>query len=128
MTKLADKVFVIPTSLDSAFFQAWLEFSKPLHKLSSTEMKVLSEFLRIRHELSSKILDEELLNKNTFSNENKNLVKGICDLKTAHYQAIMTGLRKKGIIKNDEIHPKLLPVITGDADNFKLMIIFKFNG
>ncbi len=128
MTKLADKVFVIPTSLDSAFFTAWLEFSKPLHKLSSTEIRVLAEFLRIRHELSSKILDEELLNKNTFSNENKNLIKEICGLKTAHYQAIMTGLRKKGILKENNIHPKLLPVIQEDANSFNLMIMFKFNG
>ena len=126
--KLADKVFVIPTPLDSNFFKAWLEFAKPLHKLSSTEMRVLAEFLKIRHDLSYKILDEELLDKNTFSNDNKNLVKGICELKTAHYQAIMTALRKKGIIKNDTIHPKLLPIIQEGSDSFKLMILFKFNG
>ena len=101
---------------------------KPYHKLTSREIDVISELVKIRFQLSKVILDEDVLDSVLMSEDTKKKVREICKIKLSHFQVIMGKLRKHGIIINDKINKRFIPNIKEDAKDFRLIFYFDLDG
>lgn len=119
-----NNVISIKASTEKNFFRWWLEFLKPLHKLTDREIDVMASFLKQRYELSKVIKDEELLNKVTMSDDTKRKVRGDCGMTQAHFQVIMTKFKKNKVIDGGKISPRLIPRLEEGAKNFQLLLSF----
>ena len=119
-----NNVITIPTSIEGKFFRYWLEFLKPFHKLTDRETDVMASFLKQRFELSKVIKDQEVLNKYTMNEETKKKVRDECNITQAHFQVIMTKLKKSKMIDNGRINPKFIPRVEEDAKSFHLLLSF----
>lgn len=123
--KKVNGVIHIPSSLNGSFFRYWLEFLSPFHDLSPREMDVAANFLKQRFILSQAITDNELLDKIVMSQETKKKVIQECSISTAHFQMVMSKLRKSKIIVNDKLNPKFVPKGMSNGDkSFQLLLYF----
>lgn len=120
-----NNVITISTSTEGKFFRYWLEFLKPFHKLTDRETDVMASFLKQRYELSKVIKDQELLNKVTMSEDTKRKIREECGITQAHFQVIMTKLKKSKIIDNGRINPRFIPRVEENANNFQLLLSFE---
>lgn len=118
----------IPATVETNFFKYWFEFLKPYHKLTSREIDVISELVKIRFQLSKVILDEDVLDSVLMSEDTKKKVREICKIKLSHFQVIMGKLRKHGIIVNDKINKRFIPNIKEEAKDFRLIFYFDLDG
>lgn len=119
-----NNVITIPTSTEGKFFRYWLEFLRPFHKLTDREIDVTASFLKQRYELSKVVSDQEVLNKLIMSEDTKRKVREDCQISQAHFQVIMTKLKKSKIIDNGRINPKFIPKLDKDSNNFQLLLHF----
>ena len=106
------------------FFNYWLQFLKPYHKLRDKEIEMLSFFLLKRDELSEKIKDETLLDSMLFDKKIKDEIRKKMNYSNHQvFNNMLSSLRAKGVIVDNKIHKGLIPHLTNN--NFKL--IFNFN-
>ena len=112
-------------SPDGDFFQLWVEFLKPVHKLTNREMDVLAVFLKRRYELGKVITDADVLDRVLMSEETKLGIRKECDVSPKHFQVIMARFRKNGVVKDNKIFLPLIPTITGEGVG--LMVYFSFD-
>lgn len=123
-----NNVISISASLSSEtknFFRYWVEFTKPLHRLTDREMDVVTAFLHKRYELSKDILDPVKLDKYLMNEDTKAEIRDECGVSPAHFQVIMGKLRKSGIIKDGNINPLFIPNIKEDNGTFQLLLYFQ---
>lgn len=119
-----NKCITIPTSIDGKFFRYWLEFLRPFHRLTEREIDVTASFLKQRYELSKVVSDPEVLDKLTMSEDTKRKVREDCKISQAHFQVIMTKLKKSKVVENGKINPKFIPKVDEDAKIFQLLLLF----
>lgn len=119
-----NNVINVPSSTEDKFFRYWLEFLKPYHRLTDRESDVMASFLKQRFELSKVVSDQEILNKLTMSEDTKKKVREECGITQAHFQVIMTKLKKNNIIYNGRINPKFIPRVEKDTNTFQLLLLF----
>ena len=123
-----NNVIGISASLSSEtenFFRYWVEFTKPLHRLTDREMDVVTAFLQKRYELSKDILDPIKLDKYLMNEDTKAEIRDECGVSPAHFQVIMGKLRKSGVIKDGNINPLFIPNIKEDNGTFQLLLYFQ---
>jgi len=125
MSKNANNVVRIPTSIEGKFFRYWFEFLQPFHHLTSREMDIITAFLKERYALSKVIKDNAILDRVTMSDETKRKVREDCNISLAHFQVIMGKLRKSKVIEDNKINPRFIPNIEEDSGVFKLLILFE---
>lgn len=123
-----NNVITIPASIEGNFFRYWFEFLRPFHKLTDREMDVIASFVKYRHSLSKVVSDQEVLNRLTMSDDTKRKVREDCNISQAHFQVIMTKLKKSKVIENGRINPKFIPRLDEDSNNFQLLLSFDLNG
>lgn len=126
MSKRADNVVRIPTSLDNSFFKYWFLFLAPFHHLTNREIDVISSFCKQRYELSKVITDDNILDQVTMSDETKRKVREECEITLPHFQVIMSKLRKSKVIIDGKINPKFIPNLIENTDSFQLLLFFDF--
>ena len=119
-----NNVITIPTSTEGKFFKYWFEFLRPFHKLTDREIDVIASFVRHRHNLSKVIKDQEILDKVTMSEDTKRKIREDCNITQAHFQVIMTKLKKSKVIDNGKINPRFIPRLDSDSKNFQLLLSF----
>lgn len=119
-----NNVINIPTSNEVKFFKCWLEFLKPLHKLTDREIDVLASFLKYRYKLSKVVSDQDVLNKLVMGEDTKRKIREECNLTHTYFQVIMTKLKKSKIIDNGIINPRLIPKIDEDSNTCQLLLSF----
>jgi len=122
----ADKVIKIPASLDDNFFKYWLQFLSPFHNLPPKVLFVGAAILKKRYELSKKIADDELVDKVLLSKDGGRELREECGISLQHYHNVLCWLRKVKILIDDRVNPRFIPQITGEKDNFKLLLLFDF--
>lgn len=122
-----NNVITIPTSIEGSFFRYWFEFLRPFHKLTDREMDVIASFVKHRYMLSKVVSDQEILNRLTMSDDTKRKVREDCNISQAHFQVIMTKLKKSKVIENGRINPKFIPRLDKDSNNFQLLLSFNLN-
>ena len=118
------KIANINIKLKDLFFK-WMEITKPFHKLTGQQQRVLALFLFYHYTYKQEITNQKILWKVIFDYDTKMLIKEELELKDAGFQNIMHQLRKRGIFKNGKIVPAYIPNLKEGAKNFK--IIFNFN-
>ena len=119
-----NNVITIPTSVEGSFFRFWFEFLRPFHKLTDREMDVIASFVKHRYALSKVVSDQDVLDKLTMSDDTKRQVREDCNISQAHFQVIMTKLKKSRVIENGRINPKFIPRLDKDSNNFQLLLSF----
>lgn len=119
-----NNVISVPTSIEGKFFKFWLEFLRPFHKLTDREIDIMASFLKQRYKLSKVIKDQGILDKYSMNEETKRIVREECDITQAHFQVIMTKLRKNKVIEGDRINPKFIPRIEEGASSCQLLLSF----
>lgn len=122
--KEINNVITIPSSIEGNFFRYWFEFLRPFHKLTEREIDVISSFVKQRYELSKVVSDQAVLDKLTMSEDTKKRVREDCGISQAHFQVIMTKLKKSRVIENGRINPRFIPRLGMNSDNFKLLLSF----
>ena len=125
MERKPNNVIALKSSLSGRFFRIWLEFLRPFHKLTERETDVMAAFLKQRFELSKVVSDQEVLNKLTMSEDTKRKVRDDCNISQAHFQVIMTKLKKSKMIDNGKINPRFIPRVEQDAKSFQLLLSFE---
>ena len=111
-------------SPDGDFFRAWVDFHRPIHKLTKREMDVLAAFLKKRWELSKKTKDEDALDNYLMSEEVRSQISKECGMNMRHLRVTLSTFRKRGILVNEKFIITLLPTIT--KDGACLMVYFDF--
>lgn len=125
MERKPNNVIALKSSLGGRFFRIWLEFLRPFHKLTERETDVMAAFLKQRFELSKVVSDQEVLNNLTMSEDTKKKVRDDCNISQAHFQVIMTKLKKSKMIDNGKINPRFIPRVEQDAKGFQLLLAFE---
>lgn len=118
------KIANINVSVKGLFIK-WVELTRPFHKLTNQQQKVLALFLFHHYSLKKEITNDKILFKILFDYEVKQKIKDELSIKDSVFQNIMYFFRKKGIIIDGRISNNYIPVLNKDATNFKL--IFNFN-
>lgn len=110
---------------EKLFFQRWLEFLKPYHKLRQKEIELLALFLYKRHKLQKVIRDEKILNKMLFDTESRKEIRDELNYSSSQVlNNMISSLRSKKVLEADNsILSSLIPNL--DGNNFKL--VFNFN-
>ena len=123
-----NNVIRIPTKIGMEFFKKWLEFILPFHHMTPKEMDIVSAYLYKRYELSAAIKDNDLLDRVTMGSDFRDEVRALCDMSLNQFQVLLCKLRKRGVLVNDRIHPKLIPnlVVDNNTGSFKLLLLFDF--
>lgn len=124
MERKPNNVIVLKSNLNGKFFRMWLEFLRPFHKLTERETDVMAAFLKQRFELSKVVSDQEVLNKLTMSEDTKRKVREECGISQAHFQVIMTKLKKSKMIENGKINSKFIPRVGQTSKGFQLLLAF----
>lgn len=119
-----NNVIALKSNLSGKFFRIWLEFLRPFHKLTDRETDVMASFLRQRFELSKVVSDQEVLDRLTMSEDTKKKVREECNISQAHFQVIMTKLKKTKMIDNNKINPRFIPRVDKNSKGFQLLLVF----
>ena len=106
-------VLPLSTTMDK-LFKNWLTFLKPIHSLTDREIDVAAAFVKQRYLLSKAISDDAILHKVVMSEDTKRAVREECKVTPAHFQVIISTLRKQGIIVDNKLAPRYIPRIYED--------------
>ncbi|MGK2864879.1 MAG: hypothetical protein ACSLE0_23305 [Chitinophagaceae bacterium] len=106
-------------------FKLWLEITTTFHKLTKQQISVLALFLYYHHELGKEITNNKIVWKMVFDYEVKEKIKKELDMGDAGFQNVLTRLRKKGIINDNQIVKTYIPLLEKNNNNFR--VIFNFN-
>ena len=108
-------------------FNWWLVLTKPFHKLTDREIRLVEAYLVEHSKLQDNINDDKLIRDLLYSTSTRKRIMETVEMDQAQFNNMLTLLRRKGIFKGKELNPKMFPNISKDADNFKLIFQFKFN-
>lgn len=115
-----------PVTPDKNFFKWWCILLYPFVSLTPREMDVLAAYLRQRFELAKVISDVTILDSQLMSNDTKDKVIEECHITLQHYYVVMSTLRKKNVISDSGINPKMIPNIRPDDNGcFQLLILIE---
>lgn len=110
------------------FFERWLLFLEPIHKLTDRQQEVFVAFLMEWFELSKKINDDDLINKTLLSLETRNKIKDSMGLSPQNFKLIMDGYKKKNVLIEEngvlKFNKKIMPNIKDGQKDLKLLIMF----
>lgn len=109
---------------DGDFFRVWVEFLRPIHNLTNTEMGVLAALLKKRYELSKKYSDPEDVDEKLMGKTAKKEIMQECNLTPKYFRVILTKFRKNGVIANNKIFLHLVPSLTKSGAG--LLVYFDF--
>ena len=68
-----------------------------------------------------------MLDQFVLSKETKEKVRKECKITGAYFQVLLANLKKKGVIKNNQFNPKIIPNTNNVEDSFQLLIFFDLN-
>lgn len=107
------------------FFHRFVEFLYPFHGLTDRQQKVLSLLLYYHYELKSQITNNKILWKEVFDYDTKVKIYTEMDIKATALENLLTQLRKKKVIIDNEISGVYIPIIDNKSKKFSLK--FNFN-
>lgn len=128
MKSIPHNMIRIKAKLDGDFFRYWFEFLEPFHKLTNREIDIITAFVKERYRLSKLVSDNDLLDKVLMSEDTRRKIREECNINLAHFQVILSKFKKQGIIIDDKINPKYIPLVTQDVEDegsFRLLLVFE---
>lgn len=122
-----NNVLNIDASSSMDFFKWWCTLIHPFVELTPREIDVIASFLKQRLELSQQV-PPELVDRLLMSNETKSKVIEDCHITQSHFYVVMSTLKKKKVISDKGINPRLIPNVRKDDNGvFQLLILIKNN-
>jgi len=106
-------------------FKTWLQITRVFHGLTKQQLDVLALLLYYHYTLSQEITNNKILWKIVFDYETKSKIKEELGIADAGLQNVLTQLRKKNIVNDNQIVSTYIPNIEKGSSSFK--IIFNFN-
>lgn len=107
------------------FFFRYVEFLQPFHKLTSQQQKVLALFLYYHYKLQKEITNNKVLWKEVFDYDTKKLISEELDIADQALQNLLSQLRKKNVIIDNQISALYVPALSNNSKTFT--ITFNFN-
>ncbi len=107
------------------FFYRYIEFLTPFHKLTKQQQHVLALLLYHRYRLQKEITNVKILWKELFDYDTKQLISEELGIADQSLQNILTQLRKRNVIIDNQISSVYIPELIGDSKQF--IINFNFN-
>lgn len=127
------KVLPVLCTPEEDFFLKWVEYLKPIHKLTKREQEVFAAFLRNRYELSLGICDPNILEEICLNEANRDKIRQNLNMSGPQMNGVLTKLKEARVIKPHykingkinyyEISPSFIPNYT-KGEPFKLMLLF----
>ena len=115
----------IAASDEMEFYKWWLTLIHPFVDLTPREVDVVSAFLKQRMELSKQV-PQELVDTLLMSNDIQKKVIEDCHIAQSHFYVLKGNLKKKGVITEKGIEPKLIPNVREDDNGvFQLLFLIK---
>jgi len=108
--------------------QKWLLLTRPLHKLTEAEEKILFTFLRKRFEFKAEIDSDDIVDRLLFSTDVRGDVQHELGYKMGTFQNYLSSMRTKGVILDNKINKKMVPNIAVGDKKFQLIFNFTING
>ncbi len=105
--------------------EGFLNITKPMHKMTEQEIKIVTLFLYYYNEEKSNFAREADLWKHLFSYDMKLKIREKLGINNPVFQNLLTSLRKKKVIQDNKISSYYLLNINADDEAFEL--IFRFN-
>ena len=94
---------------EDKFLRVWVEFLGPFHKLTSRERDVMARIIAQYYKLRESIPDQEVLKEVMWSNTSRKDMRESLGMTPAHFQMILTTLKKNGILDDGLINKRFLP-------------------
>lgn len=102
----------------------WLEFTAPIHKLTKTEIQVMTEILKLRDELRVKISDEKIVEDYIFGRDGRLKLMESLDMTNTRLNNLMFSLRSKKAIVDNGINKFFIPNLKDDSDKYIINLEF----
>jgi len=122
--KANEKIANINTRLKTFFFR-YVEIMTPFHKLAPRHQRVLALLLYYHFQLQKEITNNKILWKSVFDYDTKILICDELNVQQAGLENLLSQLRKKNVVINNQISPAYIPVLTKNAKSFNIQ--FNFN-
>ena len=106
----------------------WLLLTRPLHKLTIAEEKILHCFLRKRFEFMASTSSNEIIDRLLFSTEVRRDIQDELGYKMGTFQNYLSAMRTKGVIFENKLNKKMIPNIKLGDKTFQLIFNFTING
>jgi len=119
---MAQKKITIPTTIDKVFKQ-YLTITKPLNQLTPKEIELLSHLLLMNHKEQDNFKSEDDKWLKIFSTKSRKQIIEDLNITDYDFNNMMTSLRKKKVIVNNQIQKYFIPQIS--EDGFQLTYEFK---
>ena len=103
----------------------WLELTRPFHNLTNQQINVLALFLYYHYKFKKEIKNTRVLWKELFDYDTKKLIRDELNMKGQGLQNVLTQLRKKNVIVDNQILSSYIPNMEIGSKSFK--VIFNFN-
>lgn len=121
-----EKVANINTNIKS-FFRRWVQFTEPFHKLNNRQQQVLSLLLYYHYILKQEITNNKILWKEVFDYDTKVKIYSELEIHTTGLENILTQLRKKNVIMDNQISPVYIPDLDKNSKTFTIKYNFRIN-
>lgn len=121
-----EKVANINTNLKS-FFRRWVQFTEPFHKLNNRQQQVLSLLLYYHYILKQEITNNKILWKEVFDYDTKVKIYSELEIHQTGLENILTQLRKKNVIMDNQISPVYIPDLDKNSKTFTIKYNFVIN-
>ena len=108
--------------------EKWLLLTRPLHKLTEAEEKILLCFLRKRFEFLDAVGNEDVVDRLLFSTDVRRDIKNELGYKMGTFQNYLSSLRSKGVISDNKINSRMIPNMRAGDKSFQLIFNFTING
>jgi hypothetical protein len=106
----------------------WLIITRPLHRLTEAEEKILYCFLRKRFEFSKDVSSDEIVDRLLFSTDVRKDIQDELGYKMGTFQNYLSSLRAKGVVFDNKINKKMIPNFKIGDKGFQLIFNFTING
>jgi len=107
---------------------SFLTITKSMHKMTDQEIKILTLFLFYHNKEKKNFARDKDLWKHIFDYDTKLKIREELEIGNAVFQNILTSLRKKKVIKNNQIIPYFILNIKEEDEAFELIFRYKLNG
>jgi len=107
------------------FFFRYVDFTAPFHKLAKQHRQVLSLLLYYHYTFGKDITNNKILWKTIFDYDTKLLISEELEMNSQALTNILSQLRKKKVIMDNQVAPVYIPNLSRDAKQF--VMTFNFN-
>jgi len=106
-------------------FNKWLSITASFHKLNNQQQQVLALLLYYHYTLKKDITNNKLLWKIVFDYDTKLKIKEELNMNDSIFQNILSMLRRKKVIIDNEVVSFYIPDLDLGSKSFK--VVFNFN-